>query len=54
MFEAKTGLFHNKFLDVLWFLNIYYYELSTNPTLLLYSPTRPRKYVFLPGSKIQK
>jgi hypothetical protein len=44
MFEAKAGLFH-KFLDVLWFLNIYYYELS---------PTRPRKYVLLPGSKIQK
>jgi hypothetical protein len=30
MFEAKPGLFsHNKFLDVVWFLNIYYYELLT-------------------------
>jgi hypothetical protein len=29
MFEAKAGLFIMKLLDVLWFLNIYDYELST-------------------------
>jgi hypothetical protein len=25
---SKNRIIHNKFLDVLWFLNIYYYELS--------------------------
>ena len=27
--QIITSLLNNKFLDVLWFLNIYYYELST-------------------------